>query len=276
MKTVDFDRWWKDLTLRFPSVSEWLVRVHPSNDQQRQLLRAWCAVLEDTELADALEVNRLMLSGDLELPRGGGDLPGGYGSEQQMPQHVRRLARQIAWDREGGHERGELPPLGPKGSGFPARQIINRWHKLMRDGMTREEARAKALEEFPVGVSVHREPRYSCLLCRDTGRVLVASNDAIEAVILGTFDRCHHRDAVMRCSCQIGQRLVRKFQGRDIPWVTFNEAADFAIKDTLWREPEQRRFAAWVEGQRDKRAEALAQASANYEPAFAAFNRGSE
>lgn len=266
MKTAEFDRWWKDLAMRFPSVDAWLVRVHPSTASQRQLLRSWYGVLEDVTLADAMDVTLAMQAGDLEWPGGG---EGSYGFEERLPQHVRRLARQMAWERD----RTAAVDSGPQDyrpTDFPAGKILRRLLELTDKGMPAAEARQIVLSEIPLGRPAY-EPRYSCLTCLDSGRVNVASNAAIEAMLLGRFAECHHRDAVMRCSCSAGQRLKRKQYGRDVPFETYSEAADFRVVDPLWREPEVQRFAEWVAAQRNERADSIAQTHAGYEPAFAEF-----
>ncbi len=123
----------------------------------------------------------------------------------------------------------------------------------------------------PGELNYAREERFDCPLCRDTGRVHVASPAAVVAVLADTFKTCHHRDAVARCTCRRGQALKRNYQ-----WETFNDGADFRVLDPLWREGECERFTAWVHEQRDNGAEARAKANPNYEQSFAAFNKGSE
>lgn len=257
MTQADFDRWWSDLTLRFPSVEGWLMRHAQDAIAQRALLRTWFGVLRDTNTADALDVNQRMQSGDLPFVENF--------QEERLPQHVRRLARQHAFENRATIQ--EPQPDYRPGS-FPAGKILRRMIELADKGVPSAEAKAIALQEFPIGRS-NREPRYNCPNCLDVGFVHVASNTAIQAMLADEFHACHHRDAVVLCVCRghLPQNPKRP------PRVVYSDALDFKVVDPLWREPERRRFAEWVDAQRDRRAEELAKTAANYEPAFASFNR---
>lgn len=265
MTPNEFDRWWSDSQMRWPSLSAWLGKCFSEQPRQVEFLRSWRAVVADVALADALEVNRLMQAGDLPWV-------GEYDSDKErLPQHVRKLARQLAYDRTGRHAEPEFDRKPGKETDFPAGKILRRWADLQKAGVPREEARAQVLAEIPIG-KPRWEPRYSCLVCRDTGRVLVASNTAIEAMLVGTFDSCHHREGVMVCSCRPGP-VVRKSHGQEHRVEQFNPTLDFEIDDHFWGEREVRRFAEWVDVQREKRSEAMLKSKANYEPAFAAFGQ---
>lgn len=248
MTTAEFNRWWEDVCLRWPSVSTWLAKCFPDGSRQQALLRTWRDVLASVTLDDCLEVNRQMQAGELAWV-------GEYDADKErLPQHVRRLARQLAWEREGRREPAEQMMTGNKGSSFPAGKLLMRWQELQAAGFTREESREMALREFPVGESRFREHRYNCAVCLDSGRVLVASPSAIRAMALDTFETCHHRLAVARCHCDLGSRLVRKNQGRDVKFEMFNATLDFAISDPLWRPAEVERFRGWVDAQQQRRA----------------------
>lgn len=256
MNRTEFDRWWADLLLRWPSVSVWLAKSFPDATQQAALLRTWRDVLKDVAIADCLEVNQKMQSGDLGWV-------GEYDADKErLPQHVRRLARQLTFERDGYREEAE-PSRPRQPTDFPAGKILRKILALVETGTPRDEARALVLANLPVGRPAW-EPRYSCLTCHDSGRVLVASATAIEAMLLGTFDRCHHREGVMRCTCDKGQRLVRRQHGHDLRWETFSEENDFAVVDPLWRDAEVLRFEEWVNIQAKKHRQPAEQSAINF------------
>ena len=263
MTPREFDLWWADATTRWPSLQSWLTKCFPASPQQVAFLRTWREVLADVGLADCLDVNRQMQSGALERV-------GEHDTDRErerLPQHVRRLAKQLARDRNPQRQ-GDLSPLGPIGSGFPAPKILRRMWELQERGMSREDAKAQALAEFPIGQSMCREPRYDCHLCLDTGVVLVATGEAMNAMAAGTFERCHHRLGVVRCKCK--SHLPANPRR---PIATYDAGLCFKIADPLWGQAETRRFAEWVAVQQERRAEELAKSAPNYEPAFAEFNR---
>lgn len=239
MKATEFDNWYDDLCTRFPSVDAWLGKVATSPEAKRRTLRTWCVAMDDVMLADAVEVNTRMQCGDAELF-------GKYEHDpEKIPQHVRRLAKKLAWDRDGTPEPQEhVRPT--RETDFPAGKILRRWAELERNGTPRDEARRIALEEFPVG-KPRWEPRYHCLICRDSGFVTVASPAAMEAVLAGTFEKCHHREGAMRCSCK-GHLAADPKR----PLCVYDPAQDFIITDFLWREEETQRFVDWVNFKREE------------------------
>lgn len=260
MTPKDFETWWDDLTFRFPTVEAWLVRVHAEAADQKRYLRQWQSVLADVDFHDAMDVNRLMQTGDVPWIA---DF-----QEQLLPQHVRRQAKILAARRtplpdqpvDGFDASGQRP------SSFPAGKILLRIWQLQRAGLATPDARRQALEEFPIG-SPDRPPRFHCLRCQDTGRVLVASNAAIIAILAGTFAACHHREGVVRCSCRPAaapdpHRLL----------VTYSASLDFALFDPLWGESETARFSEWCQAQRN-RSDELVKTAVNYEPKFAEWNQ---
>lgn len=264
MTTAEFDRWFDDLTARFPSVDTWLAKFAPEASDKLRMLRNWCVSLDDVSLPDAVEVNRLMQSGELPWV-------GEYESDKErLPRHVRGLTKQLVSDRTVKPNREEFAPTTHKTSGFPGKKILLRMEELQKDGMTREQAREQALNEFPVGTSPFQERRYNCAKCFDVGRISVASNAAIEAMLIGKFADCHHRVGTMRCECRGHVATKPNYQ-----LATYDPVQDFKIEDFLWQDAEVLRFADWVDWQRQHRAEEMLKRRANYEPGFASFNERS-
>jgi hypothetical protein len=264
MTIEEFDRWWKDAKLCWPSLATWLHKAFPDQSQQSELLRKWFRAIDDVTLLDALEVNRQMQSGEMPWV-------GEYDSDKErLPRHVRGLAKQLAADRRPTENREQFAPTTHKAGGFPGAAIIRRMETLLKAGTPRAEARAMALEEFPVGTSPFPERRYHCAKCLDVGRISVASNAAIEAMLIGKFADCHHRVGTMRCECR-GNRSTKP----NYILATYDPAQDFKIEDFLWQEAEVSRFTEWVAWQREHRAGEMLKRRVNYEPGFASFNERS-
>jgi hypothetical protein len=233
MTTAEFDRWWSDLIVRFPSVETWLVKSAHDENSQRQVLRNWCSVFHDVPVIEAVEVNRQMQAGDLPWV-------GEYdGDKERLPQHVRRLAKQLAW--EGREKPKNDPSAELKPTSFPAGKILRRMLELTDKGMSGQEAREIVCQELPVG-NPKWEPRYDCLICYDAGTVTIASPTAIKMALAGRFHECHHREAAVRCSCK-GYLLANVKH----PIAIYDADKDYRIVDFLWREAETARFHDWCE-----------------------------
>lgn len=148
MTQSEFNQWWQDYAVRFPSTASWFARVQsvdPNVNQvehQRRILRTWFDVLKDAPLADALEVNARMQRGDLEAI-------GGFDTDKEKtPNVVRREAKQIAWEREERlkHRQGES--YARVVDNFPAGKILRRIIELRDRGVSDEESKAMAYREF--------------------------------------------------------------------------------------------------------------------------------
>ena len=239
MTLSEFDQWTADINRRFPSVSAWAAKCFPSVADRAAFQRTWFDVLREVAIADALEVNRLMQAGDIPWV-------GEYDSDKErLPQHIRRLTRNIAAERNQTPAGGEYER--PRSdTDFPAGKLLRRWSELQALGTPREEARQMALDEFPVG-NPKWEPRYSCLICLDIGMVSVASNAAIQTILTNDFEKCHHRIGTMRCSCR-GHVAVNPKR----PIEVYDQAKDFKIVDFMWGESETARFREWVEFKREE------------------------
>ena len=237
MAPDEFNRWWTDAKLCFPSLQAWLAKAIPDTNQQAAFLRKWRDVLSDVRLDHALEVNRLMQSGDLPLV-------GEYdGDKEKLPQHVRRLARQIAWDRREKPAEEFSGRLNP--TSFPAGKILKRILELTDRGTPADEAKAIVLAELPVG-SPRYTPRYHCTVCLDVGMVTVASQRAAEYMLADKFHECHHRESAIVCSCKghLPQNPKR-------PHLVYDASADFKLED-FWSKSEVERFREWIEAKRDE------------------------
>lgn len=253
MTPTDFNNWWADCKLRWPSLDTWLCKCFADTHRQTEFLRNWRSVLLDVNLADAMEVNRLMQVGDLAWV-------GEYDADKErLPQHVRRLARTLRAERQPRQQPEPLPELKP--SAFPAGKILRRMLELVDSGLPRDEAKAIAVKEFPVGKPTW-EPRYHCHLCRDVGNVTVASPTAVQAMLAGMFDDCHHREAAVRCKCRghIAQNPKRTI-------CVFDTTQDFIVQDSLWPESQVEKFREWCEAKRDEFW------NSKRESAFDAFNQ---
>ena len=236
MNAPEFTRWWTDAKTCFPSLDAWVCKCFQDENRQREFLRKWSGVLSDVQLTDALEVNRQMQTGDLPWV-------GEYDHDKErLPQHVRRLAMQMSWDRR---ERPADDPKDLNPTSFPAGKIMRRIIDLTDKGVPPEEAKAIVLKELPVGRPRY-EHRFHCLICFDTGLVTVASRTAIEYVLADKFHECHHREAAIRCTCK---GHIPQSQKRPFP--VYDSSKDFRIEDYLWRPPEVERFMAWVEQRRE-------------------------
>lgn len=241
MTPLQFDDWFNDVCRKFPAIGEWVRKLGNAGGG---LLADWSDALESTDLADALDANKRLLAGD-------DDGPGKFPSDWQMlPAKVKSLAWRLRQEntpkissREQLPDRDYRNPPGDLGIGRMFRRLI----ELKEQGMAPAEAKAQALLECPIGYSPFREPRFGCLECQDTGRVLVASPAAIKAVLLGEFPKCHHREAAARCFCHTGTKLQRNGD-----WQTFDPAWDFRVKDSLWGEAVTAEFTEWVERQREQ------------------------
>jgi hypothetical protein len=250
MTSSEFSKWWADLTTRFPNMSAWLKRCFAGEQEQREFLRTWVSVMADVNLADALDVNRQMQAGDLPFV---GDF-----HEQDIPAHVRRLARKAAW--ESRPRTNEQVEHG-KPSSFPAGKILRRMAELARLGFNREDAMAQALKDFPIGKPAH-EPRYGCHLCLDVGSVLVAPPWAITAMLEDRFEKCRHRNSSARCKCR--PALPQNSRWRQ---ATYDAKYCYRIDDPLWPDSQVDDFRAWCEAKREEFW------NSKREPAFDAFNR---
>lgn len=188
------------------------------------------------------------------LPDGGLALLEEWGSVLERTPYAGAIAanRRMLAGEETDYEQKPLP-----GS------FASQWQNL--PGHIRRLASEFSVPAEPLQYA--RPERFNCHLCRDTGCVHVASPEAVANVLAGR-PIGHHRDAVARCTCRVGQQLQRKHQ-----WETFNDGADFRVLDPLWREPECDRFTAWVYEQRDNGAEARAKAHQNYRPEFAEWSK---
>jgi hypothetical protein len=253
MTSKEFAQWWGDLTIRWPSVTAWLAKSFPDESQQRALLRTWSECMNDVSLESCLEINRQMQTGDLAWV-------GEYDSDKErLPQHVRRLARQHAWDRRSKPQEPTPDRINP--TSFPAAKILLRIRELTDAGTPRDEAKRIALEEFPVGKPKYA-PRYHCLICEDVGMVIVASRTAMEYMLADKFHECHHRDAAIVCSCKGHLPVNPKRQH-----LIYDPAKDFKSDDSLWPQEQVDRFREWVEAKRDEYW------NSKRDPAFDAFNQ---
>ncbi len=235
MNATEFNRWWTDAKTCWPSLDAWIVK-HFDAGREADCLRKWAGVLSDVKLDNALEVNRLMQSGDLPFV-------GEYdGDKERLPQHVRRLAKQLSFERR---ERVQ-EPVDSKPSSFPAGKILRRIAEMSRAGISRDDAMAAALKEFPIG-KPSWEPRYHCHLCMDVGSIDVAPPWAVQAMLNDTFDKCRHRNASARCKC-----LPPLPQNSQWKQATYDALEFFRVDDTLWPESQVSAFREWCEAKRDE------------------------
>lgn len=102
MTPSEFDRWWDDYQRKFPSVLSWLHSL--PEDYQREQFAVWRLVLGPVTLADALMVNRLMATGEVEAV---GNFPSDrektaqvVRSECEAMERMRKPRKQEDWETE--------------------------------------------------------------------------------------------------------------------------------------------------------------------------------
>lgn len=255
MTSAEFNTWLDDLEMRFPSVTNWLHKVAEDVQQRLKVLRSWQIVLGDVTLANCLAINLSMQAGDLPWV-------GEYdGDKERLPQHVRRLAKQLAYSERPTQSE---PDRDYRPSDFPAGKMLRRLQELVASGTPHDESMKQVAAEIPAG-SPQREARYNCHLCQDSRRIFVASPSAVRSMLDERFDKCHHRIGVVRCRCD--SRQSDRF-----PLEQFNPQLDFRIEDYAWGPSEVERFRVWVDWQREHSVEQRAKSCANYDQGFADFN----
>lgn len=219
MNQSEFAVWWSDFHLRFATTAGW-IRADNQPDKPQvldMLLDTWAETLADVALADCLEVNRQMQSGDLDT----------WGKNSDMiPQTVRRHARAIAWAKIDSDVDADLPlpPRGSNGLRFGEMQRYVSYaieHKLP-DQIWKPEA-LKRLGDVPKD----REPRHKCPTCRDTGFVQVFTKAAISAFKAGSLAALKQpRVCVTGCVCRQVRKWMRTFDDREFCRVLDNGKSD--------------------------------------------------
>lgn len=178
MNRTEFNQWWKDYAGRFPSVNAWLNKL--DDDVATRQLSTWLETFADgrTNLADALEVSRLMSIGRLEPV-------GSYDSEREKTAvYVRRAADKLR------HRREKKPdPAGPlqryeprrraKRDAVQVKSVLGSLIRLLDSGRTREEAAREVFGE--IVDSEDRRDRVSCPICKDYGTLTVWSWRSVAA-----------------------------------------------------------------------------------------------
>jgi hypothetical protein len=251
MTNAEFATWWTDLKTRLPSVKRFISSVTASEDEAKAMLATWRGVLADVSLSDALAVTAKMQDGTLAWLEEGTSI-------DKLPAHVRRLAKREAYEARP-RQPEPLEDFKPAPSAFAG--LIRRVIELRESGLPSEEAKAQALKEMPPGPANY-EPRYECHLCQDSGRIEVASNHAILAMLRGQFEACHHRTGIMRCSCYRGRNIIRKSGGRDVPLERFDELKDYRVIDPTWGESTVAHFGRWCE---ERKEQAFQERMASYQ-----------
>lgn len=106
MTSDEFDLWADDLGRKFPAIAKWFREMDAG---LVALLAEWAEALEDVSGADALVVNRRMLSGSDPGP---GNFPSDW---QGLPAHVRAMAEGVKARRyEAESARSEPDLSGPR------------------------------------------------------------------------------------------------------------------------------------------------------------------
>lgn len=95
MNSADWHAWIADVGRKFPALREWVRGIKPEADYVA-LLDSWEAAMADLALDECLEVNRLMISGELDGP---GEWPAQW---QGLPARMRRHVKTLR-DQEAGH-----------------------------------------------------------------------------------------------------------------------------------------------------------------------------
>jgi hypothetical protein len=250
MTNAEFATWWTDLKTRLPSVKRFISSVTASEDEAKAMLATWRGVLADVSLADALAVTAKMQDGTLAWLEEGTSI-------DKLPAHVRRLAKREAYEARP-RQPEPLEDFKPAPSAFAG--LIRRVIELRDSGLSPDEAKAHALREMPPGPANY-EPRYECHLCQDMGRLSVASPWAIQEMLAGRFDKCHHREVCMGCSCYRG-RITRKRGGQTYEVPRYDERTCYRIIDPTWGEATIAHFARWCE---ERKEQAFQERMASYQ-----------
>jgi len=192
----------------FPDFAAWLANIQPL-DKRSSLIDAWSEALTDIELRDAKAVTRRMLSGD--------DPPIAAYEREQTPAKVRLLAKA---NRDRRTERDRQTMARQRHDTPAARNMEPIAGKLYRHmlalmdanpAMTAKEASAAAREAsgtiFPPPSD--DGPRYSCLLCLDSGLVTVWSSRSVRAALAGKIDdRANRGTCSAPCKCPEGTKRI--------------------------------------------------------------------
>jgi len=177
MTPQEFNRWWDDFKIRFPTTINWLAADHKP-EQLKGMIASWAETLADANLADCLEVSKGMQAGRLD--------DWGKNSDR-IPAVIRRHARDIARAREPQTDSGDgetrLPPRGPLSlrTGEMSRYVA----EALRTERHKSEWFPRALQILG-DVPANREPRYRCPDCRDTGFI-----DVWHHLALNLFELFH-------------------------------------------------------------------------------------
>jgi hypothetical protein len=67
MDSIAFQTWLSDFGRKFPAIRNWWRAIDPRDDQDA-LMDAWQQAVEGLDVEDCLEVNRRILSGELDGP----------------------------------------------------------------------------------------------------------------------------------------------------------------------------------------------------------------
>jgi len=175
MTREEFNRWWDDFKIRFPTTINWLAADHKP-EALKLMISSWAETLADVDLADALEASKGMQSGRLE--------DWGRNSDR-IPAMVRRHARDLGFAR-GRVEEPAVAQPARGGNGLRTGEMIRYVAEALRTKLPKSQWLARALSIMG-NVPKEREPRYRCPDCRDTGFMDVWHHDAVSAFKRGAI-----------------------------------------------------------------------------------------
>ena len=201
MTNEEFNDWFDDFSAAFPWAKDFVSKDGRDGMATRT---HWLGVLSRCDLADAKEVTRMMLAGDLDEVS--------TFERHATPRHVAGLCAKLA------RERLE-PPADDSDLEFPPREANAEWaspgicKQLMDAAAAGEDTHALALRLMPV--DERNEPRYKCLHCLDRGHLRVWHRDSMKLAARGeltTKGRCYSTS--IRCLCSAGEKWGAIGRGR--------------------------------------------------------------
>lgn len=270
MTENDFDRWYADYCRTFPAALAWLNDL-PADIKQHQK-RTWALALSEVELSDALAATLRMAVGDS---------PAVLAYERELTgAQIRKLANEIASDRATRNirtrEAAKNFSAGPDDKRGPSlgglyREIV----AVLDAGGSQADALAMVNAAFPP--QDDRRERYLCPRCRDQRFIYVWSGISIKAVLDGTLETApkYRKAATVYCECcrtakerAWSDKPESKKRDQDKP-VFFDADRHCICPMAGVDDPENiATLRAWV-GRKTS-----IESRPNYEPAFAAYNRG--
>lgn len=244
MNKQDFKRWQLDFCAAFPETGAWL---NNSPDPQTTL-GYWFAALKSTDINDALQVTLNICCGvDDPIPAF---------DREHTPRIVAARAKALRAKRL--YPKQEQPSPHPPVVKPPA-GIMQKTLEALNNARETGRDPAQVLEELMPSDPTNA-PRYRCLRCKDSGSLLVWTNETIYAVMHGA-DAIPRKRMSVACDCEAGLRVARPDENGRPTFLPIFDHEQFCEFNGYDRVDDVRE---WVEAKRQSRVESMP----NYQPAF--------